>query len=275
MKTLYNTLLVISLALLSCKGKSPEIYQIHYKTTTTFLQKDNGLTRLYSVEKFDSIGKSIELITYKDDLISTIKKHFYDSLNRPIKTFWMNSEGSSLILYFMNYNSKSLLIKDSTIFDNYISIGYYGYDSKDRLIRRKSITSRFKTIDTRIQDYYYENDSLCKIYFSDDITDKYLRNSFEYYPNFKIENTFNYLFSRSKTDILYKGKEISEVEKDTTFYDNGLITREIKSNLDIRYYYNSNKNLVKKKVINYCTGDVIYSGYPICERLIYTYKYEE
>ncbi|HLO60674.1 MAG TPA: hypothetical protein VK179_18130 [Bacteroidales bacterium] len=276
MKTLYYILLVISLAFLGCKEKSPGVCQIHYKTTTIYLQKDNGLPGLYSIEKFDSMGRSLELVTYEDDLISDIRRHFYDSLNRSVKTVYMHSDGSGLILSYRYFNSKGLQIKDSTITDNLIQIGYYDYDSKNRLIRYKNIVRMSEKVYSNIRDYYYENDSLSKIYcLGNDSTDSYLSSSFEYYPDFKIKKTFNYVFSRDKTDKLYKGKEVYSVDKDTTFYNNGLMTREIKSDYDIRYNYDSNRNLVKKKVVHYYYGDVIYAGYPICERLIYTYRYED
>jgi hypothetical protein len=268
MKT-YSILLVISLAFLGCKKKAPEIYQVHYKTTTVFLQKDKGLPGLYSIEKFDSMGRSLELVTYENDLISTIRKCFYDTLNRPVKKLWLDSDGSNTILSFLSYNSKGLLIKDSTIMENFIQTGYYDYDSNNKLIRHKNIGRTSEKVYSRIRDYYYENDSLSKIYCLTEYSkERYLSDSFEYNPDYKIKKTFEYIFSRDKNDLLY-------TVNDTTFYNNGLITREVESDYDRRYYYDSNRNLVKKKVIHYYRGDVIYEGYPICERLIYTYKYEE
>ncbi len=264
-----------------------------YRTKKTYLQVDSGSTNLSRVEKFDKLGKPIETIGYsynkknnenkisfiwkfntygkhiesinyseQNDLVKSIVRVFYDSLNRAIiyKEMSFESNKSGLKVVDCSYNHNNLIEEEVQI-ENYpadTTITNYKYDFKNRLIETR-IKHKFKDKFGFTIENVYENDSLTKKYsYEENGLNRHLTDSIVYLKDNK---------------IIYKLFPRKEYDKQTFYYENNLITKEISESMEIYYTYNKQKYLIRKEMILHHNGGMLDLPSP-SQKYIYTYIYE-
>lgn len=294
MKTLFYFLIIGCFFLSFCKNELKDKSNVIYRTKKTYIQVDSGSINLSRVEKFDEVGKPTETIDYsynstnnenqisaiskfdksgkwietinystQNGLIHSVRRVFYDSLNRVIllKAMSFESKESGLSLSYRSYNLKGLTDKDVEI-ENYpldTTITNYEYDSNDRITRTR-ITRKFNDRHSFTIENVYVNDSLSMEYYSDkNGLNRYIRDSTIIMKDKKIEYTW---YSPNGNYFMC-----------TSYYQNKLVIKEISEDLEVYYTYDEQNNLKQKVMIMHNHGGMFDAPGP-SEKHIYTYTYE-